>query len=623
MDRQFTLKDLVLFATLGLLIVLLLLAMYMVDRQWLKLAAMEHSLQEQAQDMRALRSQLGELERRIRSGEVVAGVSGEAAAAQQGDAFDRAYAASRQPDYAEGDWVVTAFGTGLQTITPLVSSDAYAAQVQSYVLESLLTRDPQTLEWLGLLARSWQVSDDGLEFTFQMHPEARFSDGEPLTAHDVAFTFDFIMNPRIAAPRERAYYSKIESVTATGPHEVVFRFREPYFNALSLAGGLAVLPQHFYAPYLENPEAFNQSKGLLLGSGPYRLGDARGWTPDLGLVELERNPRYWGRVQPPYERVIWRIIENDSARLTTFRNGDIDTYSARPLEYRRLLDDAALRARARHFEYMSPVSGYSYIAWNQGSAERPSPFADRRVREAMTWLTDRQRIIDEVFLGYAEVAVSPFNPRSRQHDPSLKPRGFSIEKARALLREAGYDDRDGDGVIEDAEGSPFRFELTFFQDSEDTKRMVLLLRDIYARAGVLLEPKPTEWSVMIEAIQKRDFDAITLGWTSGLETDIYQIFHSSQIEGQADNYVGYRNPELDRLIDQARATVDEDARMPLWQAAERILHEDQPYTFLMRRQQLLFVDRRFSNLEITRMGLNFQMLPVETYVPAPEQKYPR
>jgi len=620
MERQFTLKDLLLFATLGLLVVLLLLAMYMVDRQWLKLAEMEQSLAEQAQDMRALRSNLGELERRVRLGQVVGGVEDEVAL-EQGDAFARAYAVSRYPDYAEGDWVVTAFGTGLETLTPLVSSDAYSSQVQAHVLESLLVRDPETLEWVGLLAKSWQVSDDGLRFTFQMRDDAKFSDGEPVTAEDVAFTFQFIMTPQVNAPRERAYYQKIESVQATGPYEVVFQFREPYFNALSLAGGLAVMPEHFYAPYLEKPEAFNQSKGLLLGSGPYRLKDPKGWTPDQGLVELERNPRYWGRVQPPFERIIWRVIENDSARLTTFRNGDIDTYSARPLEYQRLLDDEALMQRTQRFEYLSPVAGYSYIAWNQGDDESRSLFADRRVRQAMTYLTDRQRLIDEVFLGYAEPAVSPFNPRSKQHDPALQPRPFDLARARALLQEAGYEDRDGDGVLEDAEGKPFEFELTYFQDSEDTKRMVLLLKDIYARAGVLLKPKPTEWAVMIDALKKRDFDAITLGWTSGLETDIYQIFHSSQIESQADNFIGYRNPELDDLIVKARTTVDETARMPLWQAAERLLYEDQPYTFLMRRKSLTFIDRRFRNLEITRMGLNFDMLPVEVYVPAPEQKY--
>ena len=620
MERQFTVKDLLLFATLGLLVVLLLLAMYMVDRQWLKLAEMEQSLAEQAQDMRALRSNLGELERRVRLGQVVGSVEDDAAVAQ-GDAFARAYAVSRYPDYAEGDWVVTAFGTGLETLTPLVSSDAYSSQVQSHVLESLLIRDPETLEWVGLLAKSWQVSEDGLRFTFQLRDDAKFSDGESVTAEDVAFTFQFIMTPQINAPRERAYYQKIESVQATGPYEVVFQFREPYFNALSLAGGLAVMPRHFYAPYLDKPEAFNQSKGLLLGSGPYRLKDPKGWTPDQGLVELERNPRYWGRVQPPFERIIWRVIENDSARLTTFRNGDIDTYSARPLEYQRLLDDEALMARTQRFEYLSPVAGYSYIAWNQGDDETRSLFADSRVRQAMTYLTDRQRLIDEVFLGYAEPAVSPFNPRSKQHDPALQPRPFDLARARALLKEAGYEDRDGDGVLEDAEGEPFEFELTYFQDSEDTKRMVLLLKDIYARAGVLLKPKPTEWAVMIDALKKRDFDAITLGWTSGLETDIYQIFHSSQIESQADNFIGYRNPELDALIVKARTTVDETARMPLWQAAERLLYEDQPYTFLMRRKSLTFIDRRFRNLEITRMGLNFDMLPVEVYVPAPEQKY--
>lgn len=619
MQQRFTVKDLVLYAILALLFLTLLLTMYMIDRQWLKLAQVQRSVAEQAEDLRAMRTLLGDLDRRIASGAVAAVDS--AGGVGVPPAFARAKAAAERPDYAPGDWLVMAFGTGLKTITPLISTDAYAAEVQSYVLESLLIRDPQTLEWQGLLARDWQVSEDGLRFTFQLREGVTFSDGEPLTAEDVAFTFRFIMDPRIAAPRDRAYYEKLAEVRATGPYEVVFTFKEPYFNSLALAGGMPVLPEHFYAPFLERPQEFNQSKGLLLGSGPYRLEDPRGWTPDLGFVELRRNPRYWGPVQPPYERILWKIIANDSARLTTFRNGEIDAYGARPIEYKKLLADPQLAERSRHMEYMSPVAGYSYIGWNQRRNGRPTRFADKRVRQAMTYLTDRARIIQDIFLGYAEPAISPFSPRSRQHDPALQPRPFDLSKAKALLAEAGYADRDGDGVLDGRDGRPFRFELVYFQDNEDTKRMVLLLKDLYARAGILLEPKPTEWSVMLDLLNRKDFDAITLGWTSGVETDIYQMLHSSQTVDGGDNFVNYKNPELDRLIEQARSTVDEEARMPLWQACERILYEDQPYTFLLRRKTLLFLDHRFRNLEVTRLGLNFTSVPVETYVPRPLQRY--
>jgi len=240
---------------------------------------------------------------------------------------------------------------------------------------------------------------------------------------------------------------------------------------------------------------------------------------------------------------------------------------------------------------------------------------------AMTYLTDIDRINKEIMLGYAEAAVSPFSPRSKQHDLSLTARGFDLDKAKKLLTEAGYADRNKDGVLEDAKGKPFEFELVFFQDNEDTKRMVLFLKDLYARAGVALIPKPTEWSVMIDLINKRDFDAITLGWTSGVETDIYQIFHSKQIEGGGDNFVNYKNGALDKLIDQARGTVDEAKRMPLWQQAERIMHEDQPYTFLMRRKSLVFIDKRIQNLQITNLGLNMGSVPVEIFVPEGQHKY--
>lgn len=627
MERRFTVKDFSNFIFLSLLAVMILLTMYMVDRQWSKMAQMERVMQEQADSMRELRTLVRSVDKRFQNGSVDFAEASDGKATNQStdddipEAFRRAKIAAAQPDFQAGDWHVQAFGLNLKTMTPLVSSDVYASNVQSYVMESLLIRDPDTLEWVGLIADSWDVSDDGLKLTFKLRKDVVFSDGQPLTSDDVVFTFDFIMNETIAAPRARAYFEKMKSVTALDEYTVTFEFKEPYFNALSLAGGMSIMARHFYEPYLKEPETFNQSKGLLLGSGPYRLQDPKGWTPDQGMVELERNPRYWGPILPAFDRLLWKVIENDSARLTTFRNGEIDIYGARPREYKTLLDDSELSARTQNFEYMSPTAGYSYIGWNQGSVDKPSRFADKRVRQAMTYLTDRERIIDEIMLGYGEVAISPFSPRSHQHNKALSARDYNPEKAKALLKEVGYEDRNGDGVLEDANGEPFEFGLVYFQGNEDTKRIVLFLKDLYAGAGILLHPKPTEWSVMLDLLGKRDFDAITLGWSSGVETDIFQMFHGSQTENGGDNFVGNRNPMLDKLIDEARATVDETIRMPLWQQTEAIMHDDQPYTFLMRRKTMAFIDKRIHNIAQTKLGLNSGFVPVEWYVPLEMQKY--
>lgn len=614
MQNKMTIRDWILYGFSGALLSLMLLTMYQIDRQWLKLSEMQVTLTEQASIIRELRSALsnGTLQtanQQSRQNEAVAPV------------FKRAYAASQKTDYAKGDWSVDAFSTNIKTITPLISSDAYAGAVQGYVLESLLTRDPDTLEWVGLIAKSWHISPDGLTIDFQLRDDVRFSDGVPLTAKDVVFTYDYIMNEAIQAPRERAYLNKIKSVVANGDHEVVFTYKEPYFEALNLAGSMSILPEHFYGDYLKEPQKFNESKGLLLGSGPYRLLDPKSWTPDKGNIELVRNERYWGDVQPAYNRILWKIIQNDSARLTTYRNGEIDSYAARPVEYQALKTDPQILEKSQNFEYMPPVVGYSYIGWNEERNGKPTRFADKRIRQALSYLTDTQRIIKDIFLNYAEPAVSPFGKSSPQHDASLQAWQFDLDKAKALLKEAGYEDRNADGVLEDKKGEPFEFKLTYFQSSEDTKRMVLLLKDLYARAGIKLEPMPQEWPVMLENINKKDFEAITLGWTSGIETDLFQNFHSSQAMGKGDNFIGYKNPALDILIDEARRTVDESKRMPLWQKAERILYEDQPYTFLMRRQNLLFVDKRIHNLQMTRTGLNLGSLPLENYVPLPLQKY--
>ncbi|MCX4188957.1 peptide-binding protein [Methylophaga sp. OBS3] len=601
-----------------LVVIMLILVMVQIDRQWTRMDDMRRVMDEQAKDIRSSRTVLRELEQALRNGQFNSGnVSASQLGAEiKGDAFDRARRALENDDFAQGDWLRLAFASGLKTLTPLVSADAYSSDVQNYVLETLLIRDPDTLEWSGLLANDWQVSEDGLTITFTLKRGINFSDGEPLTAKDVAFTFEFIMTEAIAAPRARAYLSRIASVTALDDYTVEFVFSEPYYNSLQLAGGLEILPEHFYRRYLDSPREFNESRGLLMGSGPYRLADPENWTPDQGAVELIRNARYWGPVETSFDRVLWRIIENDSARLTTFRNGDIDIYNALPREYEKLLEDKAITERSQHFEYMSPTAGYSFIAWNQTRGGEPSRFADKRVREAMSLLTDVDRVLDEIFLGYGQPAASPFMDGSDQHDPANMPMPHDIEKAKALLEEAGFIDRNGDGILESEAGEPFSFELTFFQDSDDTRRMVLFLRDIYARAGIVVKPKPTEWSIMVENILQKNFDAITLAWTSGIEIDIYQMFHSSQTVEGGDNFINYKNPELDKVIDAARAEVDEAKRMKLWHEAERILVEDQPYTFLFRRNTMAFVDKRIKNLEKTGLGLNLMSVPVEIYVPA-------
>lgn len=608
------------WSAITLIAVLVVLVMIQVDRQWTRMNDMTRLIQEQARDIRATRGLLSDFEQALRTARFAESEQAPLAKADDTDAFERARQATEQQDYAQGDWLRLAFGSSLRTLTPLVSADAYASEVQRFVLESLLVRDPDTLEWSGLLAEDWSVSQDGLTITFQLRRDITFSDGEPMTAEDVQFTFDFIMTEAIAAPRSRAYLSRIERVTAIDDYQVEFVFKEPYFDSLQLAGALDILPQHFYARFLDDPRSFNESRGILLGSGPYRLDDPENWTADQGRVELLRNPRYWGPVTGSFDRITWRIIENDSARLTTFRNGDIDVYSAMPREYQTLLEDDAIMDRSQHYEYMSPTAGYSFIAWNQQRGAEDTLFADKHVRRAMSLLTDVDRVLDEIFLGYGKPAASPFMPGSEQHDPANQPVPYDVAKARQLLVEAGYEDRNGDGILQSPDGKNFEFELTFFQDSDDTRRMVLFLRDLYARSGIVMKPNPTEWSVMVEDIQQKNFDAITLAWTSGIEIDIYQMFHSSQTVEGGDNFSNYRNAELDAVIEAARAEVDEDKRMALWHEAERILIEDQPYTFLLRRNTMAFVDHRIHNLEKTGLGLNLMSVPVEVFVPEALQK---
>jgi peptide/nickel transport system substrate-binding protein len=623
LNQRFGKRDFILYAFMAVILVSIWLAMFQIDRQWAFIAQTQDRIAEQTRDIADLRRQLRQ---GIAVNPTQATRSGQVPDAWRG--FARAQAAQNQPDYAEGDWLIMTFASQVPTLSPYLSGDRYATQVAERITDTLATRDPVTLEWLPYVAEAWEVSEDGLQIRFTIRDGVVFSDGAPLTAEDVAFSYRFVMDEKIAAPRTRAYFNRVRDVAVDG-RDVTFFLAEPYFLAFEIiASNLQLLPKHFYEPYLESvakAEEYNTSTGLLMGSGPYRLESPTDWKPG-DLIELVRNERYWGWVTPPFERVIWKTIQSDAAQLTEFKNGGIDLYGALPLEYRDLIADERVMARAEGYQYYNPRGGYTYIAWNQRRDGAATVFADPRVRQAMTYLTDRQRLVDEIFIGYAQTANGPFNPLGRQHNTAIETRPFDPDRAKALLAEAGFVDADGDGVIETPDGKPFRFQITYPSGSDNYKRIMLLLKDLYVRAGILMEPNPVDWPVLINALNNKDFDAISLAWTSDFEIDLYQFFHSSQTEPGGDNFASYINPELDALIEQARAELDEDRRIALWHRAHEIIWQDQPYTFLMRNKTLAFVDRRMRGVETVPAGLNtggLWRVPIEWYVPSAEQKYSR
>ena len=609
MDNRFGFKDLLILVLLAAILGSIWLAMTQYDRQWEVMRRIDQNLAQQNETLRELKTAIG---RGVR----VADGGGAGRARGPATVTHAGKPRGPSPTTPRATGSSTPFAQSVGKLTPIIPTDAYQSQVASYVLESLLTRDPDTLEWAPGLAEAWQVSDDGLTISFDLRQDLTFSDGAPLTSADVLFTLDLIRNPEINAPQLAPYYEPLDGVVAEGPHRVVFTLNTPYFLSLEITAGMDILPKHFYEKF--TPDEFNASTGLLMGSGPYRLAvNPEDWRPGAGQIELVRNDNYWG-LRPTFDRLRWQEITEEAAIEVSMRNGDIDRLGVRSDQYLRLKDDAGLNAKADLYEYNSVAAGYRYIGWNQRKDGKPTPFADVRVRRAMTMLLNREEMCAQLMAGLATVATGPFNPLSPQYDPGVEPIAYDPEGAKALLAEAGFRDGDGDGVLEDPNGEPFRFSLIYPSGINSYQQMAQYLRDAYARAGVVMDLDPTEFNTMLGRIDERNFEAITLGWSSGVESDPKQIFHSDSIAGGGNNYVSYRNEELDTAIDEARLTVDFDERTALWHRVHRILQTDQPYTFLFNSKSVVFLDKRFRNVMLTKVGLNDR---TEYFVPKGEQRW--
>ncbi len=503
-----------------------------------------------------------------------------------------------------GDTLIMGSGGDAVNLLPVLSSDSASSDIQFFVYNGLIRYD-KDLSVEGDLAESWDISSDNLTLTFHLRRGVRWHDGVPFTAEDVLFTYRLLVDPKTpTAYAER--YRQVAEAEAVDAYTFRVRYHKPLATAL-VSWGFPIHPKHL----LEGVEV---TKSPLVshpvGTGPYRFV---AWQRGEKIV-LEANTDYFEG--PPYiQRVLYRVIPDASTMFLEMQSGGLDYMGLTPLQFAMQTDTPAFRRRFRKYRY--PASVYSYLGYN---LRRPM-FQDKRVRQALSYAIDKQEIIDGVLLGFGQVASGPYKPGSWAHNPDVRRYSYDPKRARALLAEAGWQDSDGDGVL-DREGQPFVFTIVTNQGNDQRVKAGEIIQRRLAEVGVKVKLRVVEWAAFLkEFINPGNYDATILGWNITPDPDGYNVWHSSKTGPRELNFTFFKNAEVDQLLEAGRRTFDQAERKRLYDRFQEILAEEQPYTFLYVPDSLPVVALRFRGIEPAPAGIMYNFN--RWYVPEQDQKYLR
>ena len=557
----------------------------------------------------------------------------------------------RDPDAEYGGQLVSRTIALPGNLNYLANNEATISTIWAFLVEPLAGRNNDDLtKYEPVLAERWEVSPDGLEYTIHLRKNAMWQPyvdpvtkkempAKPVTAGDFLFYWNTIQNQNIpGADPMRTYYEDMEGIEVVDDHTFKVRWRQPYSMAESFTLGMMPLPEHYYRPDPEwTDERFAEEfissprNQWVVGTGPYKLIK---WDKNEG-VTMERDENYFGPAAFIKTQRI-RLIPDNSVSFLEFKSGNIDRYGLQPAQWheetpepdfqlvtpdietanadsrewdrRKKAGELPEDYRFEKFQYVS--QSWSYIGYN---LQRPL-FQDREVRLALTHLIDRRRILDEVYLGLGSVISGPFIPQSPYYNHNVQPIPFDIDKAGEILAAAGWEDTDGDGILDkDYDGSgvrkPFQFTFNVIASSTTSRKVAAIVEQDMLKAKIKMDIKPIEWSVYTQQLENREFDVCSLGWAGGVEGDPYQIWHGSGAKRKASsNHIGYDSPEANRLIEEGRRTVDKQKRYEIYNRLHEVIAHDQPYTFLIAPTATVAQSKRYRNALVYKGGQMDSML---------------
>ncbi len=499
-----------------------------------------------------------------------------------------------------GGTMVDALSGEPSGLIAMLAGESSASAIAGNIFNSLLKYD-KNLELTGELAQSWQVSADKKTITFHLKPNLKWADGQALTSEDVLFTWKVMTDDKTRTPYG-ADYKLVKNASAPDPQTFVVSYAHPYAPALDSWASLHVLPKHILQGQDINNSDFSRHP---VGSHYYQLAS---WKNGES-ISLVRNPNAT-QGAPKIDRLMSRIIPDKAAQFLELMADNIDSMALNSVQYARIFP-ARPELNQQFNLYKELGNSYTYLGFNL----KRKPFDDVRVRKAFNYAIDKQEIIDGVLLGLGEPVSSPYKPGTRWSNPKLSPYPYDPEKAKSLLAEAGYSDHDGDGIV-DKNGQPLSFEILTNQNKEREMTAVLIQRRL-KEIGVDVSIRVVEWATFISRfIKTGDFNAVVLGWGLGQEPDQFNIWHSSQQEPGQFNFIGYKNPQVDHLLESGRLELDPDKRMKIYHQFAEILYQDSPIVYLFAGYGLPAIHKRVKGIDNPAPPAGIGHNSFEWYIPS-------
>jgi len=466
-------------------------------------------------------------------------------------------------------------------LNPILATDAGSSEISGFIFNALVKYDKEGKKIIGDLASSYYF-ENNTTLVFHLRRDVRWHDGAPFSAKDVLFTYNLINSSQVVSPYTSTF-REVKSVEILNPYKIRVTYKNPYFKALE-TWMMGILPEHILK---DETNIMNSSFNTQpIGTGPYRLT-----TLEFSKnIELRAFDAYFEH-RPHIDSISFHVIADPMTRFLMLKSSQIDIGALEAMQLERQLNNDFYD----NFKIIEEISlSYTYLGFN---LRRPK-FQDPRVRQALSLGVNRQELVDILFLGHAAICRGPFLPGGPSFNRDVPLPEFNPKRAKALLQEAGYDDK-----------NPLRFEIATSNSNSIRPYAAEIIQHQLKKIGVEVTLRVMEWQAFLNMVVfPREFDATLLGWSLSLSPDPYLLWHSDNDKAGGFNFIGYHNPEVDALIDTMQRIVDREELARVQREIFAKIVEDNPYLFLFIPNSITAVNKNIKNVEPTLSGIWHNMI---------------